>query len=456
MNFVYRVLVAALAIVCEGAGAAVDGSYDPSFGNGGRESVDVTDLDSDAARVVRALPDGTLFVAGGCLNLSSGTPGVTCAAWINPDGSLALGYGPSGSGKVRFDEYTGWPTDGILAYDARRLGDGRLAVVIGTSSGQPGYLVAVKADGSGLDPAVGNGAGYVQLPTIGTSIAIRPNGKLVIGGSVVSSSTSVPIVIAQYRSDFTLDADFGDQGLATVDFTLGGSPTVTDHVKIALQRDGKVLAITTIFGATSGSELAIARVTENGRPDSAFGINSDGRYHSNFGASYTSGSSVLEDARGRIVFAGNSPDDTINSPWLVGRLLGGGAVDPAFNAGHPQQFLVLPANTGGGQSTSDLVLQSDGRILVTGRVDRAPDSATYYFGVARLLDNGSLDGSFGLSGVSYGGLSDAPDSQSDYPASMVMADGGLVIAGFTTVASGETRFSLSELTIDLIFADGYD
>jgi len=221
-----------------------------------------------------------------------------------------------------------------------------------------------------------------------------------------------------------------------------------------------------VVGAASAdgtsSELAIARLTEQGLLDTSFGPQSDGRFHSAFGATDGIGFAVPEDPQGRVLFGGvsgvgGSGIGTTAPSWIVGRLLSNGTVDPGFTV---QQFQILPStNVFYRQAVRDLAVQSDGRVVAAGNVFSGDSNRGDCFGAARFNDDGGFDASFGLSGVSYGDMSGLPDDIDDTALSMVMGDGGLFVAGSTGLSNGgdsETRFSIAKLTIDRVFTNSFD
>lgn len=423
---------------------AQDGSYDPTFGNGGKTWIDVTSSTADVgARLIR-LPNGNFFMAGEC--------GIPCAAWLTPGGALASGYGTSGTGTASFSDFTGWPSDALQALDAAAFADGSLAVITNKSVSSS-YIARLAANGSGLDPSVGNGAGFVSTPFPAVLVRVTAQQQVIVVGLTTASPTA--IVVARYDSTFHLDASFGTSGSTTIGFADGSAfPN-----GMTLQRDGKVVVISSVSG--SPAALGIVRLTAGGAPDPNFGIDSDGRFESTFGSAYGSlGNDIVEDKKGRLVFAGltlngDNPLDS-SGEWLVDRVLSGGATDPSFNGGQPQEFTINDSSTTYEPQACCVTLQSDNRIVVAGTMDRAVPGEKY-FAIARFLEDGTPDSSFGGGGQSYGDMSpEAPNVITDMTYSMVIVPGGIVVGGFTEVKSNEIRFSAAKERIDLLFADDFE
>jgi uncharacterized delta-60 repeat protein len=428
-------LIAAAALTF--AAHAQDGFYDPTFGDGGRTFFDVTGSAEEAGKMIR-LPNGNFLIVGVCGQ-------IPCAAWLSPTGALATGYGTSGTGTAIFSDFPGWPSDAFKAYDAAAFADGRVAVIV-SKDGSGSYLAMLRQDGSGLDPSVGNGAGFVSPSFYAQLVRVTAQQQVIVAGW--SQGTPEPLVFARYDSTFHVDSSFGSSGSRTIGFPDGDAfPN-----GMTLQKDGKIVAI-----GSAGSSLVIVRLTAGGNPDSEFGINSDGRFESTFGNTYgAAGLDIVQDKQGRLVFAGYARTDNVNgSEWLVNRLLGGGATDASFNNGQPQQFTIFDSSQLYYPAAFCVALQRDGRIVVAGTKDRAT-SVPKYFATARFLGDGTFDYSYGGGGQAFGDMSSRADSMSDYPDSMVVVPGGIVIGG-TTHASGPVQgFSVTKVQIDLLFGSDFE
>ena len=432
-------LMAAATLACS-AHAEQDGAYDPGFGSVGRTWIDVTSSNSDESTKLIRLPNGNFFMGGYC-----GNTAIACAAWLTPSGELATGYGTSGTGTAWFSDFPGWPNDNFGVWDAAAFADGRVALAI---QGDNTHLAVLSADGTGLDPAVGNGAGYISPPFQPLRIRVAAQQVLVAGAA---STAPYDFVLARYDSSFHLDTSFGNSGYATIAFNDGRF----FPYGMTLQRDGKIVVVGSVF-STPGA-LGIVRLTAGGDPDPDFGVNSDGRYESTYASQYGAiGIDIVEDKKGRLVVAGLVGTGTNNEgKWLVNRLLSGGAVDPSFNGGNPQLFAIFDTSREDSPSACCVALQSDNRIVVAGTMDR-PVTYDKYFALARFTDNGAFDSSFGNGGQSYGDMStQAPNVKTDFPNSLVIVPGGIVIGG-TTGANGEDRFVATKVQIDLLFAADFE
>jgi uncharacterized delta-60 repeat protein len=384
--------------------------------------------------------------------MSGACGGVACAAWLTPQGQKASGFGTAGTGTALFSDFSGWPNDGYGGLDAAALPDGRVVVLV-SKSGSGAYLAMLRADGTGLDPAIGNGSGYVVPGGYPFRVLVTPQQQIIL----LSNTTVQPYsaIVTRYDSTLHVDTLFGTGGSTTIGFA-DGSFTAYG---MTLQRDGKIVMIGEV--STAPRNVGIIRLTAGGAPDPAFGVNSDGRYESNLGNVYGAhGNAIVEDKKGRLVFVGFvSTEASGHGEWLVNRILGGGAVDSTFNAGHPQQFTITTdsPSTENTPRACCVALQSDNRIVVAGSVDR-PDTFYTYFGLARFNPDGLFDYSFGGSGQAYGDMStQAPNVQTDTVNSLVLVGGGILVGSSTTTNVGnETRFVAVKARIDLLLAADFE
>ena len=447
-----RIVATILGVLVWGLASAQDGDADQSFGNLGRTWIDVTPNLADYGHVLVQLPNGGFFMGGACLGSVSSGP---CAAWLTPTGNLATGFGPNHNGTASFGAYTGWPSDGAFVTGAAALPNGRVVVIVRKQSlgSVSSYLALLRADGTGLDPSVANGAGYIDPPFQLAMFRVTPQQQVVAVG--YGAGTPQPILIARFNSDFRLDTTFGTNGSTTFAFSADATPS-----GMTLQRDGKIVVTGNVGAFGSGSsKLGVARLTANGQPDTDFGLNFDGRFENNFGYSLAIGNDIVEDKKGRLVFAGSvrsSTDSPFPGFWLVGRLLSGGAIDADFNAGIAQVFTIFGTSTNNTPSAQCVALQSDNRIVVLGTMDRSTTAADYYYGLARFTDNGEFDSTFGSNGQSYNNMSpEGAAVVTDNPSALVIVPGGIVIGG-NTMTSSEARFSATKVKIDLLFASDFE
>ncbi len=222
------------------ARANADGSNDASFipGNGPNGNV----------YGILVQPDGKILIWGPFTSYAStARNGI---ARLNANGSLDMGFNP-GSG------FVGGVVNGLAVQpDGKILVCGMFTAFNGSS--RKG-LARLNADGT-LDTSLDPGTGVNQFTGI-SSLALQPDGKIMIVGSFTSYGGTARGHIARANSDGSLDLTFNP-----------GSGTLSsgDISGITLQPDGKSL-ITGVFDAYNGTgRRYLARVNTNGSLDTSF------------------------------------------------------------------------------------------------------------------------------------------------------------------------------------------
>jgi uncharacterized delta-60 repeat protein len=291
-----------------------------------------------------------------------------------------------------------------------------------------------------LDSTFGS-AGTVTTPFGGknTAMALQPDGKIVMAGGSISD-----FQLARYNADGSLDAGFGTGGLVTTDI---GGFTQEEARAVAVQPDGKIVVagnvrVSEVRGGTLFDEFNFTLVR----------YNADGSLDSRFGAAGKVKSSVLGRAfalamqsGGQIVVAGDDTLAAAVSNVKLARFNADGSLDTSFGS----LGSVTTDVTAGVDGANNLVLQPDGKIVVSGSFSKS--SAT---GVARYLSNGSPDGSFGAFG------SVALDGAFVGEGLALQSDGKLVLVGSKQVGVGTanvTQFEVRRLNanggVDVTFGN---
>jgi uncharacterized delta-60 repeat protein len=139
-------------------------------------------------------------------------------------------------------------------------------------------MVRYNADGS-LDTSFGTHAIAVSqfgtpaslgLNAFASGIALRPNGKIVISGTVADPTTfATDFGLAQFNPDGSADQHFGTGGGV---FTAGGNTISLTNAGLALQPDGEVVVVGSAFNSTTfASSGVVARYNPDGTLDQSFG-----------------------------------------------------------------------------------------------------------------------------------------------------------------------------------------
>ena len=175
---------------------------------------------------------------------------------------------------------------------------------------------------------------------------------------------------------------------------------------LALQPDGKIVAV------GSGSGMEVLRYTASGVLDTAF----NGTGQAEITAGDALGVAIQPD--GKIVVVGNNFPAS-NLDMKVVRYNVNGTLDTTFDSDGIATLAIGTATDIG----YSVAIQSDGKILVSGRSDTPPSFTTSH-AIVRLNANGSLDTSFGNAGIVT-----PPVSATIFPHQLALqADGKFVIS----------------------------
>lgn len=234
---------------------------------------------------------------------------------------------------------------------------------------------------------------FSQANNYAESVAIQSDGKIIVVGTAYNG-TNRDFAITRYNSDGSLDATFNGNGKLITDiindFWGGGQDEAQD---VAIQSDGKIVVV----GWTSSSDgfdyFAVVRYNSDGSLDNTF--SGDGMTITYFGADIQQATGVKIQPDGKIVVVGHLEDyssGTAIYDFAVARYNTDGSLDNSFDG---DGTLTTDFNNGGNDLAEDVVIQSDGKIIVVGRTDDYIDGD---IALVRYNSDGSLDTSFDTDG----------------------------------------------------------
>jgi uncharacterized delta-60 repeat protein len=241
-----------------------------------------------------------------------------------------------------------------------------------------------------LDPGFGGDGQLVvdfefpqmQLKAIAAS---QRDNKIIIAANAVISPTSstLGILLARILSNGTLDPGFGNNGTMLVLFALEGEPSSLriDVQDAVIQSDHILIVGSGQIQGQNIKQFCVASVNDIG---ANAGFGNRGVALASFSSDLSKANSVIIDARARIIAAGES-----DNHFALARFLRTGRPDISFSRDGR-------LTTEFGESFSEaLVIKMDSpiteRIVVAG-------TAGSQFALARYLNNGSIDNSFGSNG----------------------------------------------------------
>ena len=324
-----------------------NGTLDSGFGAGGK--VVIAGNNAGPAFAVAVQTDGKILVAAPAnLHLT--------VFRFNNNGSVDSTFGSNGATAIQPAELFLAPASGGIALEP----DGRILVATSHNEGGALRIVARLLANGQLDSTFGsNGA----APTFGgDSVAVLPNGNILVGtGSVTSmyapngvfskdfgihgqtpgfaneaggfvvannSSGAIPRIITagtiftdlnlmslnsvsgfllvSYKIDGTLDNAFGIHGGVTTPFP---GNILARAFAVALQTNGDIVAVgQTARTDTGPSDFALVRYNPDGSVDTTFG--NSGFVSTPFGTSVAFANTVLIQIDGKIIAVGNSNNGT--------------------------------------------------------------------------------------------------------------------------------------------------
>lgn len=241
--------------------------------------------------------------------------------------------------------------------------------------------------------------------------------------SLIICSAVLQPLHAQFGGE--LDTTFHHDGLAVSNIGIGYDV----GFDLAIQPDGNILVGGgSNFIAGTETDFSFVRFLSNGNPDISFG--GDGIVTTDFSMLYDLANAMYLMPDGRFLAGGYTGGD-----WAVARYLPNGDLDTTFSG---DGKFTLDFDTENDQVTG-LGMQSDGKIIVGGFA--TIDGFFARFCVARLLDNGTLDTTFGTDGytsvVTFGYWDQAY-------ACLVRPDDKIILAGYTSDAVYDYDFTVMQ------------
>ncbi len=260
------------------------------------------------------------------------------------------------------------------------------------------------------------------------AMAVQPDGKLVAVGYGQSSNSGNTIAIGRYNVDGTLDPSFGTAGKVFTDVADGEEYGAS----VAIQSDGKI-----VVAAAVGGEIGLVRYASNGALDPTFGT--AGKLMTtfvtplSFGGAYSYPNAMALQSDGKILVAGvsNLFNENGFTDFILLRYNTDGTPDPTFNS----TGWVTTSVGNGYCEARGLVVQSDGKIVVAGSAQIPGNS--YDFAMVRYETNGNLDATFGNAGKVSAAFGAGIDTAR---AVVLQPDGKLVLAGY---ASNGTNYDFA-------------
>jgi uncharacterized delta-60 repeat protein len=205
------------------------------------------------------------FVVAGYVRNAAFTESDFALARFHPDGRLDNTFGVNGRVAFSFG-------NDDFAKALKIQPDGKIVVVGYTGTGNAmNFLIARFNTNGTLDPSFGFGGfnvmDFAGGPDQGWALALQPDGKIVVAGTVYNGTRNV-YGVCRFSSDGTADHSFDGDGKRLYEFPGGLSHFATS---VVVQSSGRI-----VVGGSLGGNLALVAFTSNGSIDTFFGAGSTG------------------------------------------------------------------------------------------------------------------------------------------------------------------------------------
>jgi len=268
-----------------------------------------------------------------------------------------------------------------------------------------------------LDPTF-NGTGYRihsinSEGSIGESVGIQPDGKIVLGGWTITSGNLGSFAAMRLNTNGTLDTSFDSDGYAittVANFNRGDT--------LLTQPDGKILLGGERYFGDSNDDFTILRYNTNGTLDNTFDGNGVAApVVSGFSDEHCYDMALQPD--GKIVMVGTTAaDDNAQTNLAIMRLNTNGSLDTTFNG----TGILIVTFQNVNESANAVVIQNDGKIVIGGFLNNTFKND---FLLMRFNPNGFPDTTFGSSGITITSVSSANNSIN----TMALQSDGKILAG---------------------------
>jgi uncharacterized delta-60 repeat protein len=293
-----------------------DGTPDASFGTGGLVTTDFFGL-RDEANAIALQSDGRIVV-GGQAAIDSITTDSALACY-NPDGTPDFGFGVGGKLNLHLFFLPGFPDNFEAILGLAVQPDGHI-VTVGSSNNRSAFA-RFQANGT-PDAFFGMGgkiASQFEGANAANSIALQPDGRLLVGGSIVRTNGGSDFMMQRLLTNGTPDASFGDGGLVYTDF----SGTTDSGQKMILLNDGRILqtgmANVGNINNFAYRDFGLVCYQSDGTLDPTFG--NGGKVTTDFAKDFDSAVAIgIQQANSRIILVGQTIGEG-NTLGLAGLVL---------------------------------------------------------------------------------------------------------------------------------------
>jgi uncharacterized delta-60 repeat protein len=325
-------------------------------------------------------------------------------------------------------------------------------------------MALVKLDAAGApDKSFGGGDGVATVnlgvggrtAEIGRSVAVQSDGKVLVAGPFEHNPSApgdaakdTDVAVSRFDSTGNLDASYGTGGSAKVDLSTGVAVSEDNYVGdtmwgITVMPDDRVLVVAAKRAEGAGRtdrDLAVVMLDKSGKRDPSFA--EGGTLTVDVGGGSETPKVALVQSDGKILVSGytRSAGETPVVSPVLVRVLPDGTFDTAFGTNGVSNVQLLPAVS----EAYDVALQGD-KFVVTGYGRATADEKVDMIS-ARFNSDGSWDRTYGTDGLVRLDIAKEDDRGRDLT---VLPDGRILIAG-----SGKPSASDMQGMLVLLSRDG--
>lgn len=291
-----------------------------------------------------------------------------------------------------------------------------------------------------LDQSFGNQGKVVtnlNVDETGKCMALQPDGKILIGGSVASAGQPADFLVLRYKTDGTLDSTFANKGRKRIDFKKNNDVATA----LVLLTDGSILVAGTAYNPVDASDanFVVTKLLSDGTTDNSFGPN--GRLFIDIQGRKDEASGIAITSDNKILISGTTSNtDGSESAFVVVEYNEDGTLNTSFGDGG-KKIVGFGINFA---TCNAMAIQSDNKIVLGGTFANTSNQSN--FALARLTSAGILDNTFGGTGrvaIDLYGKNDMLNS--------ITIQGDKIIAAGTTfndVANTDADFAIARINSD--------
>jgi len=409
LDFIVLIIFVGVINFCFGQSP---GTLDLSYGIQGKISLN-SGLE-DLVIYQSVIKSNGSIVLTGKAKLSGGANDNIIVAVLNPDGTPDNSFNSTGYRivDIQMTENAGKS----LALQP----DGKIVIVGWVHNGSNFDICLLRLNSNGsFDTGFGT-SGKIVLnlgsTEFGMAVDILSDEKILVTARRYNGSNS-DFALLRYLSNGVLDTNFGVNGISSKDFSNSNEIPYDSSVL----PDGSILVV----GDADQSGFSVffaAKFSNDGVSLSNFGNNGFATVHVGNGNNGVNTLEIQND--GKILIGGYAYEGSETSLALV-RLNPGGTPDQLFGS----NGMVTTNIRDGSEYINDIMIQKDGKILVCGVVRGLMSNAD--FAILKYLSNGTIDVSFGVNG-----LVTTDFGNTDVAASVLsISDDKFIVAGYSDGAN---------------------